>query len=460
MDLATRVTGFHMKNDVVYYDLVITCRGVGAQWEMEKRYSQFDELVGKLKGKYPEVPQLPPKTLLRTKDEEYLHFRREELERFLREVCRRRDLVVCEEVREFLSVDSHVPEAQIQRPSLFLEEHISKPISSAYISPSLLIFTQYEYMTAFRIDAYVSRINIPFIKQERQYVGYTEIHRRTESGLELEYRATHDVVSTVLAYSEKLGLVLVGFESGEIQGLLRSSVEPAMTLKTHTASVRGLLFSADSSQVISAGDDKLMVVMDLSSRTTLHTIELPARPLHLLWWKAKLLVCFGEAVGVYSCGLEGLALVSFLTLATPSPVVSATVYESHCYFGTSAGSILIYNLDSAQEVGTLLWQGTVTALVFSPARKELMAGNDKGQVATFSAASGALLNVMAVDFRYVKYLGWDEASQLLFTSGEERKLRIYRMPASWHILVAESLTETVEQTLKAGVLEDLEGWDR
>lgn len=462
MDLTTRVSGFHMKGDVVYYDIVLLCRGVGAQWEVEKRYSEFDALVGKLKGKYPEVPQLPPKTLVRTKDEEYLRFRKEELERFLRDVCRRRDLVVCEEVRDFLSVDSHVPEAQIQLPSLFFEEHISKPISSAYITPTNLIFTQYEHMTAFRIDAYISRINIPFLKQERQYVGYTEIHKRTDTGLELQYRVTHDVISTILGYSEHLSLVMVGFENGEIQGYLSSSLEPAMTLNTHTAAVRGLLFSPDSSQVISVADDKLLVVMNLSSRTALYTSELPDKPLQLMWWKEKLLVTFAASLGVYSLNGEGLTLVSFLTLGTPSPILSATAYESQCYLGTSTGSILIYNLLSTQEVGTLMWQGCITALVYSPSRKELMAGNDKGQVATFSTASGALLNVMTVDFAHVAYLGWDEASQLLFTSGVERKLRVYRMPASWQILLAESLTDTVEQTIKkqVEVLEDLEGWDR
>lgn len=462
MDLVVRVPGFHMKGDAVFYDIAVTCTGVGTHWEVEKRYSHFDELVGKLKAKYPEVPQLPPKTLTRTTDAEYLRFRKEELERFLKEVCRRRDLIACEEFREFLSVGTHVPEAQILQPTLLFEEHIAKPIISAYISPSLLVFTQFEYMTAFRVDAYISRFNIPFLQQERQYVAYTEVHKRTDSGLELLYRAVHDAVSTQLAYSEELGLTMVGFDNGEVQGFLRSSVQPAMTLKTHTAAVRGLLFSNDSTQLISVSEDKRLVVMELSSRTTLYTVELPEKPLKLTWWKEKLLVTFSGSLGVYRYGSDGTALLTLLPLSVAPTITTSHLHSSLCYLGTSTSCILIYNLDSSQEVGTLIWQGSITSLVYSSSRKEIMVGNDKGQVATFSANSGALLNVMTVDFRNVTYLGWDEASQVLFTSGEERKLRVYRMPESWHLLVAESLTDTVEQTQKnqAEALDDLEGWDR
>lgn len=463
MDVFATIPQFFERDGVAFYELQISCRSMGALWRVEKRYSQFAALRDSLSRKFPSVPELPPKTLMRTTDAEFLKFRQQHLATFLQAVTKRTDLVASAEVREFLQVEKNVPEAVMQEPEKVFEEHIAKPISDAYLTSSKIIYTQYESNPMFRMDAYISRIKIPFLKPEREYVSYTEVNNWSAAGLSLVYRAAHDYVSTALCYEEELGLILVGFDTGDLHGFLTTSEDPVLQLKPHSRSITTILLSPNSRQLLTSSLDKRITVIDLNSRTTLSTVQLTETPLSMAWYSPHVVVTFPHTLQLYNYSDEGLLMVDALADQTQAglEITCTRVVGNVAFIGTTSGTVVVFQLDKRKETGKLHWTGKVTGIVCSLGRKEVMVGNDSGKVATFSIATGALLHVLEADYTIVTYLGWDESSQTLFTSGEQRKLKAFKMPSSWQVLVAESLTDTVDETISQRLppSDDLEGWD-
>jgi hypothetical protein len=65
-----------------YYSIDIQKRG-GEKWTIDKRYAEFDALHLTLKKSYPNLPNLPKKTILAVKTPQEIDKRRGELEVYI-----------------------------------------------------------------------------------------------------------------------------------------------------------------------------------------------------------------------------------------------------------------------------------------------------------------------------------------------------------------------------------------
>ena len=77
------------------------------EWLLEKRFSEFDDLVKALKVNYANIPNLPSKTFLFKMNVKDLEQRRAGLEDFLQAVVCRNDLMNSEQVKQFLQLDKN-----------------------------------------------------------------------------------------------------------------------------------------------------------------------------------------------------------------------------------------------------------------------------------------------------------------------------------------------------------------
>lgn len=81
MDLPSYEEKVDLGKPAVFYKILVKLGK--RQWELWKRYSQFDKLDADLRAKYPQLPKLPGKSFFKIKANDDLSKRREELHHYL-----------------------------------------------------------------------------------------------------------------------------------------------------------------------------------------------------------------------------------------------------------------------------------------------------------------------------------------------------------------------------------------
>ncbi|ETO24665.1 PX domain containing protein, partial [Reticulomyxa filosa] len=100
--------------NVTYYELLIGIRALEISYNIERRFSDFDgtffSLHKKLSSIYhnKRLPELPPKTLRKKFDDEFVNKRKEDLDRYLRGITDRLYLTNDENVWHFFDLAKHI----------------------------------------------------------------------------------------------------------------------------------------------------------------------------------------------------------------------------------------------------------------------------------------------------------------------------------------------------------------
>ena len=80
------------KNAVVFYKMQVGFTKNNKSWWLEKRYSEFDSLNTMLKDFYPNMPELPSKTLFKLSNQQEIASRMENLNKYMKALINRRDM--------------------------------------------------------------------------------------------------------------------------------------------------------------------------------------------------------------------------------------------------------------------------------------------------------------------------------------------------------------------------------
>jgi hypothetical protein len=140
------------------------------KWVIEKRFSEFDNLVKALKVNYHNIPNLPGKSYLFKMTDKDLSARRAGLEEFLQALVCRNDLMNSEQVKQFLQLDKNAAEAIVNPPKLQDEFNISGASSKgvrdfAYVKEDDTFYIVTGDMNPVsRLNAYVTNAKMPWEK--------------------------------------------------------------------------------------------------------------------------------------------------------------------------------------------------------------------------------------------------------------------------------------------------------
>lgn len=97
---------------------VIRVEKDGYDWEVQRRYSDFDELNKQLKFHFSNVPSLPGKTIFTLRKPEDIEKRRSKLEIYLRLVVQREEFYANAKLAAFLELDEHAEDSLLNQLSL------------------------------------------------------------------------------------------------------------------------------------------------------------------------------------------------------------------------------------------------------------------------------------------------------------------------------------------------------
>lgn len=432
MDLQVLIPSTSLQFGKVFYCLEVTSRRTGSTWNIEKRFREFVSFRHNLKEEYPSIPPLPPKTLMRTSQPEYIRYRQDQLHVFFATIVSRKELCLSQLFLSFVEYEEHMQGVEVPKVHEVGSENIGKAITDAYLSPSLFLSTLYEPSPLTRFDSYLS--SLKFLHKKRSFVGVTELRRFENGVFALQWSANHDSVPVSLAYNDQSGLILVAFNNGRIHGYSLDSDQPCFQIHPHKGSIRGVVFTMEFREIVSIGEDKRLVVTDVSSHMEICSTVVVDKPVNMKTWEKRLIVMFAHKMSEFECRNKEL----MLTFAYPEQpfTLSCLHINSHfAFIGTQAGVVLLYRLDTHEECMVLQGVSAITAIVACISRGEVMVGNDKGFVTVFNLRDAEIRHVCRGDESRVTYLGWEENSQVMVVAGVERKLRVMRLPSTWEMTV-------------------------
>ena len=154
---------------VTFYKIEIYDNYSKESWFLEKRYSELDLLHKTLSKLYPNIPPMPGKTLFKIKDRDQLEKRKKQLETFLKECAKRKDIESNESFKTFLELDKHSPDLTYNAPSILYENNeLPQGIRDFYFfeEASIMYIVCCDMKIASRLDAYVTNVNLPWEKKQ------------------------------------------------------------------------------------------------------------------------------------------------------------------------------------------------------------------------------------------------------------------------------------------------------
>ena len=154
---------------VTFYKIEIYDNYSRENWVLEKRYSEIDLLHKTLSKLYPNIPPMPGKTLFKIKDRDQLEKRKKQLETFLKECAKRKDIESNETFKNFLELDKHSPELSYNAPTIIYENNeLPQGIRDFYFfeEASIIYIVCCDMKIVSRLDAYVTNVNLPWEKKD------------------------------------------------------------------------------------------------------------------------------------------------------------------------------------------------------------------------------------------------------------------------------------------------------
>ena len=157
----------------VFYEVNVYDNYSHKKWTLLKRYSNFYTLYQELIILISDVPILPGKTILKVTDEEDIKQRRIQLESFLSECVKRKDILSTECFIKFLEVDKFSPNINFNSPNIINTlEHLPFGVRDFFYfqEENILFIGCSEMNIVYRVNSYISNYK-PWNKNQIKTVG-------------------------------------------------------------------------------------------------------------------------------------------------------------------------------------------------------------------------------------------------------------------------------------------------
>ena len=283
--LEIKITEFFEKyidsKTVTFYKIEVYDNYSKEKWELDKRYSEIDFLHKTLSKLYPNIPPMPGKTLFKIKNRDQLENRKKQLELFLKECTKRKDIESNPNFKAFLEVDKHSPDLTYNAPNIIYENSdLPQGIRDFHFfqEANIMYIVCCDMKIASRLDAYVTNVNLPWEKKTEAHISVGSVFAFK---VVLDKNSIPHVYDKLWAKSfpeqtgvvnfDKENLVLqVGLDSGTIIFYKTSeeskylSYDELCRIKPHNARVMGLAFDPKPGYIYSCGSDNKFMLSEIN----------------------------------------------------------------------------------------------------------------------------------------------------------------------------------------------------
>ena len=459
---------------VTFYKIEIYDNYSKESWILEKRYSEIDILHKSLSKLYPNIPPMPGKTLFKIKDRDQLEKRKKQLETFLKECAKRKDIESNETFKIFLELDKHSPDLSYNAPNIVYENNELPQGVRDFIyfeEAQILYIVCCDMKIASRIDAYVTNVNLPWEKKTDAHISVGSVFafkvNQNSKGstymFEKLWAKSFPEQTGVVNFDKENYILQVGLDSGSII-FYKTSLESKFLIydelckiKPHTARVMGLSYDGKTGYIYSCGSDKKFILSEINYLSNVTEVaESNAGYTNLEFDKANNRIFLTNETG---------ALSIFMTNTFPPTLVNVIqTHSTHCirglhidyskqyiFTGTNKGDISILDLGMPgkekliKEISYFGGNLEIRILRYNPDNHELYSGDQKGKITVWSLKTGQSIYAWQAHSGAITQMIYNRRKKQLLSVAKDKKIIYWQIPDSW---VSDSIKKFEEDNMR------------
>ncbi len=283
------------KKKVIFYTLELNFNDTEF-WKCFRRFSEFEKLAQTLSKTHQKLPPIPGKTLFNLSNKDDIERRRKGLETFMKAVCAREDMYCKKELIEFLDLERQQPSLQVSQITTLAEiTHNKMGYRDAVfdLEHNYAVAVLHHTKVASRIDSYFNNL---FAKKkatdekadldDKVTVGVLQFLTRSKGSKEITdfemlWQKKYTSQPICVAVSHKLGIIVVGFDSGDMcvysfnssQPDDKKAVEESNLPKAHSGRVMKIVIDEKMERILSVADDKKFRVTSIKTKEPEHALK-------------------------------------------------------------------------------------------------------------------------------------------------------------------------------------------
>ena len=445
---------------VTFYKLEIYDNYSKERWDLDKRYSEIDNLHKILTKLYPNIPPMPGKTLFKIKNRDQLENRKKQLEFFLRECAKRKDIESNPNFKMFLEVDKHSPDLTYNAPNIIYEnKDLPQGVRDFYFfeEASIMFIVCCDMKIASRLDAYVTNVNLPWEKKGDAHISvgsvfaFRVIHDKKNSPQSYEklWAKSFPEQTGVVNFDKENLILQVGLDSGTVVFYKTSKeskyldYEELCRIKPHTARVMGLAYDGKPGYIYSCGSDNKFMLSEINYLSNITEVaQSNAGYTNLEFDKKNERIFLTNEAGILSV---------FLTNTFPPSLVNVIQTHSvHCirgldidyvkqyiFTGTNKGDISVLDLGQPgkekliKEISYFGGNIEIRIVRFNPIDRELYTGDQKGKITVWSLKSGQSIYAWQAHTGAITQMKYFPKTKQLLSMAKDKRIAYWQLPDNW-----------------------------
>lgn len=445
----------------VEYQLRVTHED-GKIWLLRKRFNEVSALHDILKKRLTCVPEIPAKSVVRQFSPEYLEARKLALGHYLREICKRRDVMNCPEAQEFFALAENVPNfrqngglepmqvAEVRESTFGITAFDFDPVQG------LLLLGARESSWASRLDTKITNIKLPWEPAAPNLpTSQMSLWRQVGADLRFEMqfacRYVASVSCVVLSVGREGGVCLCGLGDGTVgctpvKGETGVNVRGStLPLLRHTAGVVALATDEGEQWLISASKDKAIMVYDTKRQMILCEVQTPAPTSTMTYCSVQRRLMTGLTNGqivLWDTSILPIQQLVSIPEASAGPLdnvpISAMDYDTSnsTLFSAARDGFTLWTVKSSsagswgRKVGQIVAPGSSpTAVAWAASSREILAGFASGAVVVFDVDKGEPTFALQAHKEEVTTLLWLDAPRRLITGSKDKTVKMWDFPS-------------------------------
>jgi WD40 repeat protein len=472
------------KKTVTYYSIEITSNITKKTWKIEKRYSEFKSLHDTLNKMYPNLPSIPKATFFKVKSIEALTKRQELLEKFLRSCIQRRDILLNDNFKQFLDLYKNAPEIIGNEPKKIYDYHkLPLGVRNFLVIPSreIMLVCCSEMNIISRADSTLSNITFPWEKKKDDKVplGAAFIYQCKPDEKEIYiihkiWAQPFEFQTSVIYWEDRNEIYCIGNDDGKIYSFKAKPNTHYMTmnkiseLNFHKNRVMGIALDPRTMNLYSCSTDKKFYITDINggnyANTLIHSNDYGYT--NLVFDSKYKRIFLSDEIGKISIySIEGFPPVNIGNVVTSGQSCIRAMHidldKNYIFIGNVNGKISVLNLDlpGKEKLTTevsCFGVGLMKIRICRNNKKnnELITGDEDGRVVIWSLKKGKPIYLWEAHKGAITQMWYEEESNLLWTGGKDRTIRVWKLPEKWVSAEVKDFDETEVSNVTAKMAEE------
>ncbi|CAD8077014.1 unnamed protein product [Paramecium primaurelia] len=444
----------------IYYTIQILDKS-GDNWRIDRRFSQFEDLLKKLKVFFGEqLPSLPKKkyiTFLIGKSQEDIEKRKIGLDQFIQELVNRPEIVASNPFKDFFEIDKNAKEIIVNPPQLIFQfKEFQLGIRDFILNSEcgLMFVLTSDCSVINRIDAYLTNRKGPWESEKDEVtqiaVGSVECWHQTQNGEFQKLWAKLYNSQAITCYWDNIASVLlVGLDSGSINYLIVLEKEgfqryqESQEIEQHKGRIMGLYYDRRNKYIHSISKDHKYKVFNLRMKELVADF-IPDQ------YELTSLLASDERRKVFIGDRHGQIFIYDIEKQMPSYMIKITTnqlflrglfidHSRNYLFSVSHenGIIIIIDIQNpgqeqfAKQITNLNGKIKSREISWSSKRGEIYVGNVDGTVTIWDARNSNQLFVLKAHDSDITKLQWLDSEKTLVTASKDKRIKVWQLPQFW-----------------------------